>query len=521
MKSVLCGLLLAAVPLFAADCESLAKLNLPNTTIAASQVPAGAFPGPPPQTGQQAADYKSLPAFCRVQGTIRPSQDSDISFEIWLPAARWNGRYEGLGNGGFAGSIDYGGLADAVAHGYAASDTDTGHKGSPIDAAWALGHPEKVVDFGYRAVHLTAQNARAIISAFYRSAPRHSYFSSCSDGGREALMEAQRYPEDYDGILAGAPANYWTHLLAAAVSETQLLSDSAHAIPAAKVPAVQSATLNACDALDGVRDGVIEDPSRCKFDPAQLLCKNGDSNTCLTAPQVESLRKLYQGARDSGGHQIFPGRMPGGEVDANGWILWITGAGPNHSLMYSFGTGFFADMVFDNPSWDYHRFQADRDTKAADDKLGSILNATDPDLSRFHSRGGKLIIYHGWNDPAISPLNSINYFRSVEAKLGTSETSDFARLYLAPGMAHCGGGPGPDSFGQNSVAPAAPGHSVTKALERWVETGTAPGPIVAAKYKPPSPRAVRSWPLCPYPQVARYSGTGSSDEASNFSCVTP
>ena len=525
MKVLVCAFV-AAAPILAATCESLGSLKLSGATIAAAgTVAAGAFPAPgAPQPGQAVVDYKKVPAFCRVQGVIQPSADSHIEFEAWLPSTGWNGRYEGIGNGGFAGSIDFGGLADAVAAGYAVSSTDTGHKGSPIDARWALGHPEKVTDFGYRAIHETAEKTKALIAAFYGNQPRKSYFSSCSNGGREALMEAQRYPGDYDGILAGAPANYWTHLLASAAAEVQMLGDPAGFIPPAKLPAIQAATLAACDAQDGVKDGLINDPSRCKFDPSVLLCKDAPSNACLTAPQVASLQKLYAGARDSSGKVIFPGRLPGGELGNAGWGLWVTGQTPGTSLMYAFGTQFFANFVKQNAAWDYHTFQADRDTKVADDQLARTLNATDPDLKRFRDRGGKLVIYHGWNDPAISAMNSVDYFRSLEAKMGAKEVDGFARLYLVPGMAHCGGGPGPDSFGQNTVAPGAPEQNISHALERWVENGAAPGSIVATKYKnevDPASGVARSRPICPYPQVAHYRGTGSTDDAANFACTNP
>ncbi len=524
MKALVCAVLFAAPVLAAAPCESLAQVKAPNTTITKSEiVPAGAFvPAGGPADGQVGFDYKKLPPFCRVQGVIQPSSDSHIEFEVWLPSSGWNGRYEGVGNGGFAGSIDYGAMADAVFNGYAAAGTDTGHKGGAINAQWALGHPEKIADFGYRAIHETADRAKTIIAAFYSARPKHSYFSSCSNGGREALMEAQRFPDDYDGILAGAPANYWTHLLATAGYEDVFLNDPATRIPASKVPAIAAATLAACDAQDGVKDGLINDPPRCHFDPSVLLCRGAESDTCLTAPQVASLKKIYEGPRDSSGKPIFPGRVPGGETGPGGWALWITGPLPATSLMYGFGTGFFANFVFNDASWNYRTFQLDRDTKIADDKLARTLNATDPDLQRFKIHGGKLILYHGWNDPAISPLNSIDYFRSVEAKLGAKSTGEFARLYLVPGMQHCGGGPGPNTFGQGQVE-GDPQHSVTKALEHWVENRQAPGPIIATKFRNDNPAAgvARTRPLCPYPQVAKYRGSGSIDDAASFTCMAP
>ena len=524
MKLFICAVVVTGSLAAATTCESLTSVKAANTTITAAQtVAAGAFSAPAgADAGQEPGAFAKLPGFCRVQGVMQPSGDSHIEFEVWLPMSGWNGRYVGQGNGGFAGSIGYAALASGIANGYAVSASDTGHKGSAIDARWALGHPEKVTDFGYRAVHETAEKAKAIIAAFYGNRARHSYFSSCSNGGREALMEAQRFPEDYDGILAGAPANYWTHLLATAAAEDVFLNDPASRIPASKVPAIQAATLAACDAQDGVKDGVINDPSRCQFDPSQLLCKGADSDSCLTEPQAASLRKLYQGPHDASGKAIFPGRVPGGEAGAGGWSLWITGQRPATSLMYGFGTGFFANMVFQDAAWDYRSFQLDRDTKIADDKLARALNAADPDLKRFKDRGGRLIVYHGWNDPAISPLNSIDYFRSVQAKMGAKQTDTFVRLYLAPGMQHCGGGPGPDSFGQSLLEGADAQHSVSKALERWVENREAPDKIIATKYKTggnPASGVVRTRPLCPYPQVAQYSGAGSTDEAASFRCA--
>jgi Tannase and feruloyl esterase len=308
MRLIACAAI-AALPLGAATCESLGGVKLSNTKTTVQTVAAGAFPAPPSgQPGQAPIDFKSLPAFCRVQGVIEPTTDSHIEFELWLPGAAWNGKYRGLGNGGFAGAIDYGGLANSLAYGYAASATDTGHKGGATDATWALGHPEKVADFGYRAIHETAEKAKELVKAYYTNAPRRSYFSSCSNGGREALMEAQRYPADYDGILAGAPANYWTHLLTGAGADLQALNEPGAYIPAAKIPAIQAATLAACDTRDGVKDGVIDDPSRCQFDPGQLLCKDTDSDSCLTAPQaMPQANRFFPAAWWA----AKPGLMPG------------------------------------------------------------------------------------------------------------------------------------------------------------------------------------------------------------------
>ncbi len=504
----------------AASCESLAKLTLPNTTInLAEALPAGSFT---PPIGRP---IPGLPAFCRVAGAIKPSSDSNIQFEVWMPSSGWNGKFQGVGNGGYAGAISYGGLANAVAHGYATASTDTGHQAGGQDAAWALGHPEKVTDFGYRAIHETAEKAKGVIKAFYGDAPRRSYFSSCSNGGRQALMEAQRFPDDYEGIIAGAPANYWTHLMSAAVFDSRAtLADRSSYIPTAKLPAIEAAALAACDELDGVKDGVIENPPQCRFDPSVLLCKGEESDGCLTGPQITALKTIYGGARNSKGERIFPGYSPGGEAEPGGWGPWITGSAPEKSSMFAFGTQLFKNIVYEDPNWDFRTFDLDRDMKAADRKAARALNSTDPDLTRFRKRGGKLIMYHGWSDAAIPASNAIDYYESAVSKAGAKEAGQFLRLYMVPGMQHCGGGPGPNSFGQGTVAHADPLHDIDAALEHWVEDGVAPEHIIATKYKTgadPASGVLRTRPLCPYPQVARWKGSGGTDDAANFVCAAP
>lgn len=509
----------AGDPALGAGCEELARLELEQTTITrAERVTSGAFepPGGKP-IGQ-------LPAFCRVAGVIRPSEDSHIEFEVWMPEAGWNRKFYGVGNGGFAGAISYGGLAQAVRRGYAAASTDTGHRGEGRDASWALGHPEKIVDFGWRAIHEMTVKSKAIVRAFYGEPPRRSYFSACSNGGRQALMEAQRFPEDYDGIIAGAPANNWTRLLssAAALLKATLAEPGAY-IPASKLPAIQNAVLAACDALDGVTDGVLELPTRCRFDPATIACGGPESETCLTAPQIAALRKIYDGLRDSRGRLLFPGYSPGGEADPGGFGPWITGAKPETSALYAFGTQFFKNMVYSDPNWDYRTYDVERDTKAAD-RLAPVLNATDPDLGRFERRGGKLILYHGWCDAAIPAQSTIDYYRSVVARMGEARVRRFVRLYMAPGVQHCGGGAGPNVFGQLGVPMGDAEHDLAAALERWVEEGRPPGAIIATRYNKgndPSSGVQRTRPLCPYPQVARWDGKGNPDEATSFTCVAP
>ena len=513
------SLALIAVPAMAGDCEGLAKLALPATTIAIAQpVAAGSFTPP------AGAAINNLPEFCRVAGVIKPSNDSAIQFEAWMPLAGWNGKFQGIGNGGFAGAISFGGLADAVRNGYAAASTDTGHQAGGTDADWALGHPEKIVDYGHRAIHEMTVKGKALAAAFYGSAPKRSYFNSCSNGGRQALMEAQRYPADYDGIIAGAPANYWTHLLSTAITNLQATAGAANYIPTAKLPAIQTAALAACDSQDAVKDGVLENPAGCGFDPGALLCQGTEFDSCLTGDQVTALKKIYDGMRNGKGERIFPGYAPGGEAEQGGWGPWITGEAPEKNLLFAFGTGFYKNMVFNDRAWDYKTFHVDRDVKTAVQKVSGALNATDPDLRKFEARGGKLILYHGWSDAAIPAQNAINYYESVVKKMGAKKSAGFVRLYMVPGMQHCGGGSGPNVFGQGGVARGDAQNSIAAALERWVEQGIAPEEIIATKYKTganPASGVARTRPLCAFPETARYKGTGSTDEASNFECVAP
>jgi tannase/feruloyl esterase len=513
----------------AQTCERMAQLALPGAKIGSAQtIAAGAFPPPPnatPWRAGSAAFYKSLAAFCRVEVEARPSADSSIKIEVWMPVEGWNGKLQGQGNGGFAGEIGYFGLGRALQQGYAAVGTDTGHSAGGTDATWALGHPEKVADFGYRGIHEMTRIAKTVIQAFYGKSPQYSYFGGCSNGGRQALMEAQRFPEDYDGILAGAPANFFTHLLTKALADAQATTlDPASYIPSSKLPAIARAVNASCDAQDGVTDGILNEPNKCRFDPEVLLCKEADSDKCLTAPQITALKKLYAGPTDAKGRQIFPGYLPGAEEAQGAWGPWITGPAPGKSLLFAFGTGYFSNMVFEKADWNYRDAKIDDALKAADEKTTKTLNATDPNLAAFKARGGKLILYHGWNDPAISALNTINYFESVVAQMGRPETDAFTRLYMAPGMLHCGGGPGPDSFGENGAPDGTdPQHNMGLALEQWVEKGIAPSVIIASKKAMgDSGKSVKmTRPLCPYPQVAKYQGRGDTNDAGSFRCTAP
>ncbi len=512
----------------AASCERLSRVALPNAKITLAQfVAAGTFTPMTPVTqwmGSDAALYKALPAFCRVGIEARPSSDSEIKIEVWLPVSGWNGKFQGRGNGGFAGEIDYHALAVAIHEAYATAGTDTGHAASGTDARWALGHPEKITDFGYRAIHEMTETAKIVIHDFYGHHLQHSYFAACSNGGRQALMEAQRFPTDYDGILAGAPANYWTHLVTSAVWDAQATTSAPSSyIPSSKLPAIARAVNEACDAQDGVTDGILNDPRKCRFDPAAMLCKTEDADTCLAGPQVTALKKLYEGPHDSHGAKIFPGLLPGAEDGPGGWGRWITGQAPGKGLVFAFGGGFFSDMVYEKADWNLNDADIDDAVRTADAKVAKILNATETNLDAFKERGGKLIVYHGWDDSAISALNTIDYYKSVVSAMGRANTDAFARLYMAPGMQHCNGGSGPDSFGQEGPSPLSSdaGHSMQLSIEQWVEKGTPPSAIIATKYEGHgATREVKmTRPLCPYPQVAKYKGSGDSNDAASFLCV--
>lgn len=480
-----------AVRLNAVSCESLTSLSLSNTTITmAKTVTAGAFA---PATGS-AAPFERLPAFCRVTATLTPTSDSDIRIEVWLPVAGWNGKFQAVGNGGWAGSISYGALAAAVQRGYAASSTDTGHSGG--GGSFALGHPEKLIDYAYRSEH--EMTAKALIAAYYGQGPKLSYWNGCSAGGKQGLKEAQRFPEDFDGIVAGAPASNWTGRATQSLWVAQAVHrDEAGSLPPAKLALLHQAVLAACDAQDGVPDGVLENPRRCRFDPQALACQAGGDDGCLTAAQVEAVRKIYSAVTNPRtGQVIFPGHERGSELG------WGTMAG---TRPFSIGVDHFRYVVFQDPNWDYRSFDFAQDAGLAEKVDQGTINALDPNLKAFFGRGGKLLQYHGWSDPQISPGSSVAYYESVLAAIGgAAKAGNSYRLFLAPGMAHCGGGEGPNQFDMMS------------ALEQWVEKGKAPDSVIAARLRDGKPERTR--PLCPYPLVAVYRGSGSTDDAANFRC---
>jgi Tannase and feruloyl esterase len=524
------------------SCASLASLLLPYATVTiAKEVTSGSFTPPGSTT-----PITGLPPFCRVAGDATPTIESHIGFEVWIPLSNWNGKYEQVGNGGYAGSIPYSSIASGLQLGYAAAGTNDGHTANGLDATWALGHPQLIVDFGYRALKATTDNAKAIITAFTSTPPSRSYFNGCSDGGREALMEAERYPDDFDGILAGSPANFWTHLFVGFVWDQQALEDKAASyIPSSSLPILSNAALKQCVGKDGgvSTDAFLNDPRNCHFNPAEVTCTNGQSSGCFTPAQVTAAQKIYDGpVNPTNGAQIYPGYSPteGTESNPADWPAWITGTSPGTGLQEIFGDQFFANMVFDNPNFNYRTLDFTNDVALADRKMAPIINSTNPDLSRFHAHGGKLIQYVGWSDDAISPYNDLNYFNSVVltmsgnnrfnsvASAGAAMAPDalasvqgFYRLFMAPGMAHCSGGPGANSFGQLGVAaPVDAAHDLFTALDKWVENGVAPNQVIATKYTndDPTQPILFQRPLCVYPMISHYNG-GNPNKASSFSCV--
>jgi feruloyl esterase len=481
----------------AATCESLASLALPQATITAAEaVAAGGFSQPGGRGGNPFAD---LPAFCRVAATLKPTADSDIKMEVWLPASGWNGKFLMVGNGGWNGNVDRNAIAAGLRRGYAAASTDTGHEGG--GGPW-MASQEKLIDFGYRAVHETTARSKALVNAFYGNAPRLSYFQGCSAGGRQGLKAAQRFPEDFDGIVAGAPALNTTGRAIFAVYAAQALHrEEGSYIPSTKYQAIHRAVLEACDAKDGVKDDVLENPRACTWDPKTIECKAGtDDASCLTPAQVVAARALYQPVKNARtGTLIFSGLELGSEM---GWSTF------GSQQAFPIATQMFQQMVFKNPSWDYKTLNYDSDMSLVESVEKGNINAMDPNLKPFLSRGGKLIQYHGWADQQIPSGTSPEYYTAVTQALGGADkVKSGYRLFMVPGMGHCGGGDGTATF------------DMLTALEQWVEKKQAPDQIPASRIV--DGRADRTRPLCPYPQVAAYKGSGSTDAASSFVCKVP
>jgi len=490
-------------------CEKLESTALKNGAVTLTQiVQAGAFT-PPDAAGVAEAQkervaqaFKELPAFCRVAVTLKPTSDSDIRVEVWLPIAGWNGRLLGVGNGGWGGVINYSGLAQGLHKGFVTVSTDMGTGGfSNTDrSTWAvLKSNGRLKDFGFRSTHLMTVASKLYIQAFYGKSPQYSYWNGCSTGGKQGLAEAQRFPKDYDGIVEGDPASYFTHLMFSLQWYGRAArSDPAGPIPVEKLQLLHQAVLNACDALDGVADGIISDPESCHYDPKQLACRKNDGPNCLTSSQIKMVAALYGGAKNPRtGVQVFPGQVLGSEL---GWGGMLHIPGPTLTSL-----SYFQFALHRDPKWDEQTLNFDSDLAAADRANGEILNDIDPDLREFEARGGKLIMFHGWSDPIISPLESVEYYKDVIAAVGgASQAAGFVRLFMLPGVGHCQGGPGADSFDKIS------------AIEDWTEHGIAPDSLVAVHREKNG--VTLSRPLCNYPKTAHWKGNSDASSAGNFTC---
>ena len=478
----------------ATACEDLVRLGLPNARVDSAEViAAGAFV---PPAGASTLAYANLPAFCLVTATLTPSSDSDIKAEIWLPASGWNGKFQAVGNGGWAGVVPYTSIAAAVAAGYVGAGTDTGHVGGNAD--FALGHPEKLVDLAYRSIHEMTVHAKTIISAHYGMPARFAYYNGCSQGGRQGLAAAQRYPEDFNGIIAGAAALDSTRMHAARTALNLIVNKNADSvIPPSKYPMIHAAVMNACDARDGLRDGVIESPTLCDFDYAALLCKGGDGQSCLTKGQVESAKAMISPITDpKTGDVLFEGHLvPGSELG------WATLGGPQPLGLAVSG---LRNVVFLDRSWDYHTLNISTDIDRAGKADNDLFYSSDPNLKPFFDRGGRLLMYHGWSDPQVHPFTSVMYYRDVMKTVGESAANSMA-LFMVPGMNHCQGGPGADQFDKVGT------------LERWMEQDIKPDRILA--FHMTNGQVDRIRPLCLIGQVAKFMGNGDPNEAANFSCV--
>ncbi len=466
------------------DCSQLTALKLPDIRIAEAVAVPAATTGP------------IRAAHCRVNGVI----GTEIRFSLLLPE-QWNSKFFMGGGGGFVGSIQNS-AQTTVNAGYATAGTDTGHQGGGTDASWALNNLERKLNFGYLAVHRTAEAAKAIVAHYYGSRSTRNYFSGCSRGGGQALMEAQRFPDDFDGIIAGAPAYDWIGIAAQMIKSAQAAFPDPNRLDAPMLTRddmkiVEAGVLDACDAVDGVKDGVMNDPRQCRFDVNTLP---------LSDAKKAALKALYS-ATTNGEGEIHPAQPFGGEGQSGGWPAWITGGNPPlpgqtaPSLRFAFGTGIMKYFVFDDPNWDYSKY--DLSTWKKDTALAAtFLNATDPNLETFKAKGGKLILWHGWADAALTPLASVRYHEEVYAR--DPNARDYFRTFLMPGVLHCAGGAGPDAVDW----PAA--------IADWVEQGKAPDRVVARKVV--NGATTRSRPLCPYPQKAEYKGAGSTDDEANFLC---
>lgn len=510
----------------AANCSDMLNLQLANTTITLAQTyPAGSV-----VSGSTVAPVD----LCRVAGTVKPGPQSNVHFEVWIPTdGSWNGKYEQIGNGGFAGSISTSGIANGVSRGYATAATDDGTSGPPSGAPAFINNPDVLLDYGYRAIKATTDDSKAVLVALTGLVPSHSYFVGCSDGGREALQEAQRYPDDFDGIIVGSPVNdqvgefgsSYLYNMQTTLNGPQTNGVPDAYIPTSQLPLLSNAALAQCGGTDGglASDGFLSDPRQCRFDPAVLRCQPGQAaGTCLTNAQVTAARKIYYGPHDPQGNLLFPGYEPGGEAASGDWTSWISGSAPaTPGSQYTLGYGFGCDLMQNTTSCDYLNIDLVQQDETARQTLQPILSAVNPNLQPFKAHGGKLIQYAGWADTAIAPENGLNYYRKVVDTIGS--TRDFYRVFMVPGMAHCSGGAGPNAFGNGtSNGPVIDAqHDILKALESWVEQGVAPKQIIATHYvnNSASQGVQFQRPLCPYPERPEYNGAGDPNAATSFSCV--
>lgn len=449
---------------------------------------------------------------CRVIGTIKPTADSDIRFELWLPSrAAWNGKFAAVGSGSFFGAIEHQRQMTVLVRGYAAMSTDSGHRStSGSDVSWAPGHPERVVDFGYRAEHLATVAAKVLTARFYGREPRYAYLIGCSQGGHHGMMEAQRFPQDYDGIIAGAPLYDWVGEMAEQAWNARALQQTtAGALSREKLQLLHNAVVNAC----GAADGLIEDPRRCSFDPISLKCRASDEDSCLSDAEITAVQKMYAGPKTSAGVQLFPGLSRGGE---GGWErLWS-----NPKKLGGSWLGFYQSMVFQYPSWDVSKMDFDRDPALAQQKLGQVLNPNSADLSGFAKRGGKLIVYHGWADDMVPAQTSVDYYEAVTAKLGTQRVAEFYRLFMIPGMWHCSSGPDVLFHSDEAMAiPLEPHRDMLRALEQWVEHIRVPQSFETSLLEKDG-KVLRTHLICAYPKVANYRGSGDIHDVQNWKCST-
>jgi feruloyl esterase len=483
----------------AVACESLARTALPNARITgATAVPAGPFASP--GAGAQVRPLQ-VPAFCRVQVKLTPSSDSDINSELWLPTTGWNGKFMMVGNGAWAGNVGFAAMVAPLARGYAVASTDTGHVGGAGD--FARGHPEKWIDYGYRAVHETTVKGKAISAAFFGAAPRLSYWNGCSTGGKQGLKAVQAYPDDFDGVIAGAPANNWSRLQTRSLwmSQINMPREGVVVLDGPDYDLLNRSALAECDRRDGVADNEIADPRACRFKPSDLLCRDGAvPGQCLTAAQVEVADKIYSGPRNPRtGELIYPGPSIGSE---KGWPAVA-------NKPWALGVDQYRYYAFNDVNWDFRGLDLDRDLPRMLQVDAGVNDATDPDISAFRTHGGKLIHYHGWSDPLISTDGSINYYEQVAAlQGGLAQTGDFYRLFLVPNMGHCNGGYTFDWIGL---------------LESWVEQGQAPDLVLGQRVSQAAPGAAAApatRPICAYPAVMHYKGPGSTEAPESYSCAT-